>query len=456
MNKGTPKKMSPLQLDANRRNGRRSRGPTTPQGKARSRMNALKHGLLAHETLVTGLCLKESADELDALRRRFLAHCAPVGPIEEMLVDQIVSCHWRKRRVLRAESGEVAVSVDGGMWQRTDAWVEQWGRWQERSPGQRKLAMDSRGMDYLIRTLQEAQEAFEAAGELAEDELERVEEVFGTEPHGVALSLSAINEWREDNPDGLEPEALKGQYQREMKAYIQEQLDMFKQVRVEVEQREEVDESARQRAAELPAVEVMEKIRRYEAALDRQLFRLLAQLERWQRLRREGKLPEPVEIPPEKSGRTRKDVVGGETPGGRITEGKTKTSSSMVSPSVMSPKKDRRKPWQKAAGKARPGKEGRRKSGFRTARAERYFDALREALEEHNRTAPWNTESPDETNPNDGSVSEQEPSVSNGKPQLPAWSGEGEGPQNCETNPNEPVDGTTSPEDQDGGSLPTT
>ena len=127
MNKGTPKKMSPLQLDANRRNGRRSRGPTTPQGKARSRMNALKHGLLAHETLVTGLCLKESADELDALRRRFLAHCAPVGPIEEMLVDQIVSCHWRKRRVLRAESGEVAVSVDGGMWQRTDAWVEQWG-----------------------------------------------------------------------------------------------------------------------------------------------------------------------------------------------------------------------------------------------------------------------------------------------------------------------------------------
>ena len=447
MNKGTPKKMTPRQLDANRRNGRRSRGPKTPQGKARSRMNALKHGLLAHETLVTGICLQESADELEALRRRFFAHCAPVGPIEEMLVEQIVSCHWRKRRVLRAESGEVAVSVDGGMWQRTDAWVDQWGRWQERSPGQRKLSMDFRGVQYLIRTLQEAQEAFEAAGELAEDVLERVEEVFGEEPNGVALSLSAINEWREDNPDELEPEALKGQYQREMKAYIQEQLDIFKDLQMRLDQREEMDESARQRAAELPAVEVMEKIRRYESALDRQLFRLLAQLERWQRLRREGKLPEPVEMAPE---------VKGETTGGRITEGKTKTSSPMISPSVMLPKKNRRKPWQKAAGRARPGREPRRKSGFRTARAERSFDALREALEEHNRTAPWNTDSPDETNPNAGSGPDQEPSVSNEKPQLPAWSGAAEGPQNCETNPNEPVDGTASPEDQDGGSLPTT
>jgi len=40
------------QLAANRRNATRSTGPRTPEGKARVKWNALKHGLLARSVVV--------------------------------------------------------------------------------------------------------------------------------------------------------------------------------------------------------------------------------------------------------------------------------------------------------------------------------------------------------------------------------------------------------------------
>ena len=53
--------------EASRRNGAKSRGPKTPEGKARSAQNALKHGLRAQRFLVVG---NERPREFDALERR--------------------------------------------------------------------------------------------------------------------------------------------------------------------------------------------------------------------------------------------------------------------------------------------------------------------------------------------------------------------------------------------------
>src|ERR1035437_9850024 len=108
------------QLKSNRRNARRSTGPRTVAGKAASRMNAVRHGILSGMVVVRGLRIQEHEEEYDALRKRCFESLAPVGPVEEMLVERIVMTQWRLRRVVLAETGEIALSVDGGLRRRED------------------------------------------------------------------------------------------------------------------------------------------------------------------------------------------------------------------------------------------------------------------------------------------------------------------------------------------------
>ncbi len=99
--------ISPRKLDANRRNALRSTGPTTPAGKARVGFNALTHGLLAKEVVLPG----EDRAEFEGLVARLREHYNPVGPIEEILVEQAAVAHWRGARALRAERGEVSLQL---------------------------------------------------------------------------------------------------------------------------------------------------------------------------------------------------------------------------------------------------------------------------------------------------------------------------------------------------------
>jgi hypothetical protein len=54
-------------LTANRANARKSTGPRTNEGKAASKLNAVKHGILSREVLVSG----EDHQELTALQEWF-------------------------------------------------------------------------------------------------------------------------------------------------------------------------------------------------------------------------------------------------------------------------------------------------------------------------------------------------------------------------------------------------
>ena len=164
------KTMTAKQLAANRRNAVKSTGPRTPEGRAVSRRNALKHGILSKQVLVRGLFLEESEKELKALHLRFWEELQPAGPMEEMLVDQIVTTHWRLRRALTAESGEIALNMDTGQRQRSRGTnpAQQWSEWSIFGDPIPAMGESSLGNGLLRDWLGEVRDAVEAEGTLTE------------------------------------------------------------------------------------------------------------------------------------------------------------------------------------------------------------------------------------------------------------------------------------------------
>ena len=104
---------SDKKAEANRRNALKSTGPKTPEGKAAVRLNALKHGLLSQDILLPG----EGEEALKELNEHLRNELQPVGELENLLVDRIISACWRLRRLGRVETGIFA-------WERSEELAE--------------------------------------------------------------------------------------------------------------------------------------------------------------------------------------------------------------------------------------------------------------------------------------------------------------------------------------------
>ncbi len=62
--------------------------------------NAIKHGLLAREVVITAGDGEESLQEFHDLLEKLCEQYEPVGVLEDSLVQTIATCWWRKARVL--------------------------------------------------------------------------------------------------------------------------------------------------------------------------------------------------------------------------------------------------------------------------------------------------------------------------------------------------------------------
>ena len=104
------------QIDVARKNGAKSRGPLTPESKAISSANSLKHGLLAEAIVIAG----EAAEQLAALSARFHAEFRPRTETETHHVETMIMCRWRLHRIWEFESAglndeieRLSTAVDG-------------------------------------------------------------------------------------------------------------------------------------------------------------------------------------------------------------------------------------------------------------------------------------------------------------------------------------------------------
>jgi hypothetical protein len=87
-----------------RQNGQKSQGPRSPEGKARSRFNALKHGLKAKLPVLPG----EDPQEYQGLLDAWIADLQPRNDVEQALVQRAVTITWQLDRAERAETARLA------------------------------------------------------------------------------------------------------------------------------------------------------------------------------------------------------------------------------------------------------------------------------------------------------------------------------------------------------------
>jgi hypothetical protein len=92
--------ISEKQHEANQRNALRSTGPTTTEGKAAVRLNALRYGLRARSLLLPG----EDPEEFERLFAGLEADWRPQNQTERLLVEQMAVAQWKLARLETGES----------------------------------------------------------------------------------------------------------------------------------------------------------------------------------------------------------------------------------------------------------------------------------------------------------------------------------------------------------------
>ena len=283
---------SPARALANRQNAQLSTGPKTEEGKAKSRANALKHGLSGAGVVLPGEDGVEIARRFDGLRAEF----RPSTPAGQILVHRLAFLSVRLERAAEQEAAHLGEAIrharedhDEVREDEVEGLLDALAEHPARSV--RKLLKSPEGVEALAR------EWLALRSDLARTNgrtwtgahRDRANQLTGRRP--AALEISRVDELSyaidgdfsilDDADAPLDPERRRGWAREAMLAYIDDEvaavrscgetldLDAFNRDR---------DDAAR-RALFDPSKEAT-LARRYEAAAERGLYRALSEVQK--------------------------------------------------------------------------------------------------------------------------------------------------------------------------------
>jgi hypothetical protein len=114
---------SQAQLDANRRNAKKSKGPLSEASKRKSALNALKHGMFSTKNVLP------SEDPARFCERITGVHGSlnPRNQGEYLLADEIGRSSWLYDRALRAQTARISKKIYDASFEHEEI-VHGWGR----------------------------------------------------------------------------------------------------------------------------------------------------------------------------------------------------------------------------------------------------------------------------------------------------------------------------------------
>jgi len=330
------KTVSPKKLAANRRNALRSTGPRTLCGKATVAFNAVKSGLFAKHVLIAAGDGKEDESEFNRLLSGLHEHFRPQGMLESLLVETIATCAWRRRRVLRCETGQIRKRLDSAICHEQYRVADEFSRLEGRilqkfvdsdagdvteplseyGPALRALQRNSCGLQHLIDLLASLRSRVAQKGNLDEDSKRFLVLNFASDTGGFLARMLkccslAQQAMQPASPAEPGPPARTGfvrggveepkapsleECRKMMLLLIDREIEILAQRKKIADHQQDLAAATSLQALSLPSGPAAGVVLRYAASIDRELYRALHQLERVQRQRQGESLPPPVSV----------------------------------------------------------------------------------------------------------------------------------------------------------------
>jgi hypothetical protein len=269
-------------------------GPRTVAGKKRSRRNALSHGIFAKHFLLKD----EDPEEFSSLCEELREILGAKGAVEEEFILQLATLLLRNRRLLKAETGEIARSAE---FLKLELLWEQNGQAANCTNELVAQHLNPAALKRIVELLIELRNHFELKGFDQEKDTAILRTIYGLThlKEGFPAIYFLLHLPNHDMDRREKNSHAYGDRRKKTLELIENEITKFSDQKYEIEQNQSQYLSYAQPLSLVPQHDVLERLLRYESHLSREMDRVLNRLELCKRLRRGLRVLPSIAITPE-------------------------------------------------------------------------------------------------------------------------------------------------------------